>query len=325
MQQCKRFGFNGMEGDHETKGKHGADYNFNFRDYDARTARFNSIDLKFKEYPSLSTFAFAANNPIRFIDSEGLGVGDPPGPQIEKKEITRSDRILLGAATLAIGVLGVASAVTFAPVAAPIVIAVGLIAATSAIAISAAQFVSAVQEHPTPVLSATSGFAGLIGNGLAEQSGNNQYRLLGIVDAAANIFSAGYQSLTPFENAYNSLKYYRNGNYLLSGLSLGNSLADLNSSKEVLSGLWDAGCGYPQTITFTVGEQTIIANDVTYFDYKSQQTQIVEDGLVKTTTITTVTVIDSQRRISGYTNTTTTTSPAPLENSSGTGLNTPNQ
>jgi RHS repeat-associated protein len=66
-----RFGFNGAEKDNEMKGV-GNSLDFGARMYDSRVGRFNSIDPLFKKYPEQSSYVFAGNNPIYYIDKEGL-------------------------------------------------------------------------------------------------------------------------------------------------------------------------------------------------------------------------------------------------------------
>ncbi len=65
------FGFNGKEKVDEVTGE-GNSYDFGERFYDARNARFFSIDRLQKKFPNKSPYLFAANNPILFIDREGL-------------------------------------------------------------------------------------------------------------------------------------------------------------------------------------------------------------------------------------------------------------
>jgi len=71
-----RYGFNGMEKDDEIKGA-GNSLNFGARMYDNRLGRFKSVDPKWKSYPFMSTYCFAANNPIRYIDDNGEGPVNP--------------------------------------------------------------------------------------------------------------------------------------------------------------------------------------------------------------------------------------------------------
>ncbi|MEQ1746751.1 MAG: DUF6443 domain-containing protein, partial [Saprospiraceae bacterium] len=68
-----RFGFNGKENVDEVEGKG------NFQDYGARVyftmlGRFISPDIREKDYPWQSTFAFSGNNPIALNDINGEGV-----------------------------------------------------------------------------------------------------------------------------------------------------------------------------------------------------------------------------------------------------------
>lgn len=70
-----RYGFNGKENDNEVNGD-GNEQDYGFRIYDTRLGRFLSVDIEFKKYPEISSFNFAANNPIRYIDVNGAGPGD---------------------------------------------------------------------------------------------------------------------------------------------------------------------------------------------------------------------------------------------------------
>ncbi|WKZ78880.1 MAG: RHS repeat-associated core domain-containing protein [Candidatus Kapaibacterium sp.] len=66
-----RYGFNGKENDNEIKGE-GVQQDYGFRIYDARVARFLSVDPLSSSYPMNSTYMFAENKPIAGIDLEGL-------------------------------------------------------------------------------------------------------------------------------------------------------------------------------------------------------------------------------------------------------------
>tara|TARA_B110000967_G_C18843223_1_gene540540 strand:+ start:48 stop:1049 length:1002 start_codon:yes stop_codon:yes gene_type:complete len=66
-----RFGFNGQESDNEINGK-GNSYAFEYRMHDPRLGRFLSVDPLGSSYPWNSTYAFAENSVIAFIDLEGL-------------------------------------------------------------------------------------------------------------------------------------------------------------------------------------------------------------------------------------------------------------
>ncbi|MDX9697825.1 MAG: RHS repeat-associated core domain-containing protein, partial [Bacteroidales bacterium] len=66
-----RYGFNGQEGDGEIYGDN-LNYAFTYRMYDSRIGRFWSVDPLRFEYPWNSTYAFAENSPIAFLELEGL-------------------------------------------------------------------------------------------------------------------------------------------------------------------------------------------------------------------------------------------------------------
>ena len=61
-----RFSFNGKENDNEVKGD-GNQQDYGMRIYDNRTGKFLSVDPLTKEYPELTPFQFASNNPIENI------------------------------------------------------------------------------------------------------------------------------------------------------------------------------------------------------------------------------------------------------------------
>ena len=70
------YGFNGKEMDNEVKGK-GAQYDYGFRIYDSRIGKFLSVDPLFSSYPFYSSYQFAGNSPIMFIDLDGLERAKP--------------------------------------------------------------------------------------------------------------------------------------------------------------------------------------------------------------------------------------------------------
>ena len=63
--------FNGQEADNEVFGENGL-FAFEFRMYNARLGRFWSVDPLAAKYPWNSTYAFAENSPIGYLEMEGL-------------------------------------------------------------------------------------------------------------------------------------------------------------------------------------------------------------------------------------------------------------
>jgi RHS repeat-associated protein len=68
--ECYRYSFNGKEQDPETSGN-GNSYDYGFRIYNPRIAKFLSVDPLTKEFPWNSTYCFAENDVIRSIDLDG--------------------------------------------------------------------------------------------------------------------------------------------------------------------------------------------------------------------------------------------------------------
>ena len=66
-----RYGYNGKEMDNDVNGT-GVTYDYGFRIYDARIAKFLSVDPLTKGYPSWSPYPFAMNRVIDGIDLDGL-------------------------------------------------------------------------------------------------------------------------------------------------------------------------------------------------------------------------------------------------------------
>ena len=66
-----RYGFNGKENDDEVKGQ-GNQQDYGMRTYDPRVGRFLSVDPLEESYPWYSPYQFAGNNPVLFIDLDGL-------------------------------------------------------------------------------------------------------------------------------------------------------------------------------------------------------------------------------------------------------------
>ncbi|WP_290793195.1 RHS repeat-associated core domain-containing protein [Flavihumibacter sp. UBA7668] len=74
-----RYGFNGKENDDEVKGT-GNQQDYGMRIYDPRLGKFLSVDPLTKDYPWNSTYAFAENDPINFIDLDGAERQPPLRP-----------------------------------------------------------------------------------------------------------------------------------------------------------------------------------------------------------------------------------------------------
>jgi RHS repeat-associated protein len=65
-----RYGFNGKEKDNEIEGS-GNTYDFGARIYSPRLGKFLSIDPLSNKLPNLSTYSYADNNPVYFVDQNG--------------------------------------------------------------------------------------------------------------------------------------------------------------------------------------------------------------------------------------------------------------
>jgi len=59
-----RYGFNGKENDNEVKGE-GNQQDYGMRIYDPRLGRFLSVDPITADYPELTPYQYASNNPPR--------------------------------------------------------------------------------------------------------------------------------------------------------------------------------------------------------------------------------------------------------------------
>ncbi len=73
----EKYMFTEKERDKET----GYDY-FGARYYDPQIGRWLSVDPLAHNYPSLSPYNYVANNPLIFIDPDGMGIYDMKGKQI---------------------------------------------------------------------------------------------------------------------------------------------------------------------------------------------------------------------------------------------------
>jgi len=84
-----RYFFNGQEADNEVLGD-GALHAFEYRMHDTRIGRFWSVDPLAGKFPWNSTYAFAENSPIGYLELEGLETR-PLNPQPVKMENTSFD------------------------------------------------------------------------------------------------------------------------------------------------------------------------------------------------------------------------------------------
>lgn len=73
--------------DNEVYGITGSWYDYGERPYMSLLIRFPKPDPRYREFPFMSPYTFAANNPIRFIDADGKGPEDPPIYQIGAEKI----------------------------------------------------------------------------------------------------------------------------------------------------------------------------------------------------------------------------------------------
>lgn len=69
-EMADRYGFNGMERDNEIYGD-GMAYTTEYRQYDSRLGRWQSIDPEFKKLPDQSPYANNNNNPVSYTDPKG--------------------------------------------------------------------------------------------------------------------------------------------------------------------------------------------------------------------------------------------------------------
>ena len=75
--QGYRYGFNGKEKDDEGEwGEGQTAYDYGFRIYNPGIARFLSVDPLSPDYPWYTPYQFAGNNPIKFVDLDGLEPGE---------------------------------------------------------------------------------------------------------------------------------------------------------------------------------------------------------------------------------------------------------
>lgn len=92
-----RYGFNGKEKTDEVTGSTGVTYDYGFRIYDARIARFLSVDPLTAHYSFYTPYQFAGNSPIAAIDLDGAEpklvmvdhVGQKPAIEVNNAMMTK--------------------------------------------------------------------------------------------------------------------------------------------------------------------------------------------------------------------------------------------
>ena len=72
-----RYGFNGKENDNDVGKGIGNEQDYGKRIYDPRVGRFLSVDPVGKSYPWFTPYSFTGNNPIRYVDLDGLETANP--------------------------------------------------------------------------------------------------------------------------------------------------------------------------------------------------------------------------------------------------------
>ena len=89
------FGFNGMEKDDDVKGD-GNSLDFGARIYDSRLGRWLSVDPLESNYPNLSAYSFANNNPVLLIELDGMSFINPYTQLKEKwQSVVNDNEIVL--------------------------------------------------------------------------------------------------------------------------------------------------------------------------------------------------------------------------------------
>lgn len=72
-----RYGFNGKENDPETVSNGEGTQDYGMRIYNPALGKFLSVDPLTQSYPHYTPYQFAGNNPIKYIDLDGLEEVDP--------------------------------------------------------------------------------------------------------------------------------------------------------------------------------------------------------------------------------------------------------
>ncbi|WP_436489818.1 RHS repeat-associated core domain-containing protein [Chitinophaga sp. ARDCPP14] len=91
-----RYGFNGKENDNEVKGE-GNQQDYGMRVYDPRIGKFLSVDPLTPQYPWYTPYQFAGNNPVKFIDMDGL---EPVNVSVSGNQIVYNGGFIVNAADI---------------------------------------------------------------------------------------------------------------------------------------------------------------------------------------------------------------------------------
>ena len=89
-----RYGFNGMENDHEIKGD-GNHLDFGARGYDPRLGRWQALDPLASKYPSMSPYNFVGNSPLLFVDPDGRKIvfSESASDEYKKKTLAHLQKL----------------------------------------------------------------------------------------------------------------------------------------------------------------------------------------------------------------------------------------
>lgn len=196
-----RYGYNGKEKDPSMMGND-ATYDYGFRIYDARIAKFLSVDPLTKKYPELTPYQFASNRPIDGIDLDGLEWAGS-GQSIPAGE---SDAFIKGLSNGhkkgAIVVVTTAAVVVASVYVAPYVIAGGSSGTLGTL------FSSGAASYTTGVLTATTGLRlGAATSDVVGQFAGNYVETRSMSESASNInwTSPVFTAINPTNILTNSL------------------------------------------------------------------------------------------------------------------------
>ncbi|MEN7551553.1 RHS repeat-associated core domain-containing protein [Rapidithrix thailandica] len=98
-----RYGFNGKENDKDFGNQH-LIQDYGFRLYNPKIGKFLSVDPLAKDYPGLTPYQFASNNPIYNIDLDGLEGMSGWGISMSKTGTTEQDLSNSGKIVVEIGI-----------------------------------------------------------------------------------------------------------------------------------------------------------------------------------------------------------------------------